>query len=210
MRNPWGFTGKHLVRIRSVVQHTDRNRHSGSNYNTCTVIKCCWSCVFLKKCSFHLSKGLTVILVLSCPCSSHPEPLALSQTRWWLQQLHSDCTVPCRCDCPILHSCKFALPQTGKRLFPDVILPWSCLYVCVCAFVLQMLIKHVDCFFLSYEIGRHPAEVDHDFSELWTSALQAHEVSNTATDMPESTDRPYSHVSQQHPVVVIYYGCPHF
>lgn len=41
VHNPWGFTGKHLVRIRSVVQHTDRNKQSGSNYNTCTVIICC-------------------------------------------------------------------------------------------------------------------------------------------------------------------------
>lgn len=127
----------------------------------------------------------------------------LSVTARWLQQLHSDCTVPCRCDCSILHSCKLAFPQTGKRLFPDVILPWSCLFVCACAFVLQTLIKHLDCFPPSHEIGRHPAEVDHDFSELWTSTLQAHEVSSTATVMHESTDRADSHVSQEHPTVVL-------
>lgn len=55
--------------------------------------------------------------------------------------------------------------------------------VCLCVFQLQMLIKHLKLFFSpsSHEIRRHPAEVDHDFPELRTSAVQAHEVSgNTA------------------------------
>lgn len=35
----------------------------------------------------------------------------------------------------------------------------------------------------------HPAEVDHDFPELRTSAVQAHEVSGTAADVHASADR---------------------
>lgn len=60
----------------------------------------------------------------------------------------------------------------------------------LCVLQLQILIKHLKLFFSpsSHEIRRHPAEVDHDFPELRTSAVQAHEVSGNTVDVDESAD----------------------
>lgn len=64
---------------------------------------------------------------------------------------------------------------------------------CVCVLHLQILIKHLKLFLSpsSHEIRRHPAEVDHDFPELRTSTVQAHEVSGNTADVHESADAPH-------------------
>lgn len=53
---------------------------------------------------------------------------------------------------------------------------------CVHVFVLKKLDLTSTCLLPSHEIRRHPAEADHDFPKLWTSAVQANEVSNTGSD----------------------------
>lgn len=57
------------------------------------------------------------------------------------------------------------------------------MYVCLCLFF-KWFRRWSDIsivFLPSHEIRRHPAEADHDFPELWTSTVQAYEVSSTAT-----------------------------
>lgn len=49
-RNIWSDSG--LLCSMRTWPHTDRNVQSGSIYNNCTVIICCWIYVFKKKCSF--------------------------------------------------------------------------------------------------------------------------------------------------------------